>query len=126
MLPSPPLTVGDAGGGDGGGGVGVGIADGGVTVTAADLTSHLHARFPKAEAVDLRAHHLVGEQLESLSAGQLEVRAQKCGCVRLCAWTPIADACLACQVLQEVLMQSIEGVVDARVALGIKARTVGR
>ena len=43
-----------------------------------------------------------------------------------CAWTPIADACLACQVLQEVLMQSIEGVVDARVALGIKARTVGR
>ena len=87
MLPSPLLTVGDAGGGDGGGvgvGVGAGIADGGVTVTAADLTSHLHARFPKAEAVDLRAHHLVGEQLESLSAGQLEVRAQKCGCVRLC------------------------------------------
>lgn len=79
-----------------------GTAGDGDGMLVAELTARLHARFPKAEAVELHAEHMVGEGLSELSAGQLEVcrcRMHACsGAGLLCAcreglqrWCPVAS-----------------------------------
>ena len=60
-----------------------------------ELDASLHDDYPKAEAVDLRAKHLISGPLNDLSAGQLEV-------------------------LQQVLMDRLNKCIEARVSVAEK------
>ena len=73
------------------GGASAGVAAAAATPDVAELQARLNDRFPRAEAAGLQPEHLLGIGWSDLSAGQLDV-------------------------LQEVLLQTLEHVVEARIS----------